>query len=54
MATAIIIDAPHSSDLTTPIGQRDRLLLGLALMDRRSELVALTRDEVREAADGLG
>ncbi len=42
-------------DLTTPIGRRDRLLLvlGLALKGRRSELVALTREDVREVADGL-
>ncbi|WP_220448389.1 tyrosine-type recombinase/integrase [Nonomuraea diastatica] len=42
-------------DLDTPIGRRDRLLLvlGLALMGRRSELVALQRDDVREVADGL-
>ncbi|MEV4383093.1 hypothetical protein [Streptosporangium sp. NPDC049644] len=42
-------------DLSTRIGLRDRLLLvlGLALMGRRSELVALTCDDVREVPDGL-
>jgi integrase len=42
-------------DLSTPIGVRDRLLLvlGLALMGRRSELVALTVGDVREAEDGI-
>ncbi|NUW46008.1 tyrosine-type recombinase/integrase [Nonomuraea rhodomycinica] len=42
-------------DLATTRGLRDRLLLvlGLALMGRRSELVAFTRDDVREVADGL-
>ncbi|GLX99599.1 hypothetical protein Hesp01_75490 [Herbidospora sp. NBRC 101105] len=42
-------------DLTTVIGLRDRLLLvlGLALMGRRSELVALHRADVREVPDGL-
>ncbi|WP_336213126.1 hypothetical protein [Nonomuraea sp. LPB2021202275-12-8] len=42
-------------DLNTAIRRRDRLLLvlGLALMGRRSELVALTREDVREVADGL-
>ncbi|MGI5290424.1 tyrosine-type recombinase/integrase [Nonomuraea polychroma] len=58
-APPITIDALRAMvaacDLTTPIGRRDRLLLvlGLALMGRRSELVALTRDDVREVADGL-
>ncbi|MEU8378472.1 tyrosine-type recombinase/integrase [Streptosporangium sp. NPDC048865] len=42
-------------DLSTRIGLRDRLLLvlGLALMGRRSELVALTCDDVRQVPDGL-
>ncbi|PRX91940.1 tyrosine-type recombinase/integrase [Allonocardiopsis opalescens] len=42
-------------DQTTTIGVRDRLLLvlGLALMGRRSELVALTFDDVTLAAEGL-
>lgn len=42
-------------DLNTPIGVRDRLLLvlGLALMGRRSELVALTIDDVTETSEGL-
>ena len=42
-------------DLATRAGIRDRLLLvvGLALMGRRSELAALTTDDVREAGDGL-
>ncbi|WP_063819472.1 hypothetical protein [Herbidospora cretacea] len=42
-------------DLTTVTGLRDRLLLvlGLALMGRRSELVALHRADVREVPDGL-
>uniref|UniRef100_UPI000781BBD0 site-specific integrase n=1 Tax=Herbidospora sakaeratensis TaxID=564415 RepID=UPI000781BBD0 len=42
-------------DLGTVTGLRDRLLLvlGLALMGRRSELVALTRADVREVRDGL-
>ncbi|MFC4894456.1 hypothetical protein ACFQVD_08810 [Streptosporangium amethystogenes subsp. fukuiense] len=42
-------------DLNTRIGLRDRLplVLGLALMGRRSELVALTCDDVREVPDGL-
>lgn len=58
-APPITIDALRAMvtacDLTTPIGLRDRLLLvlGLALMGRRSELVALTREDVREVADGL-
>lgn len=58
-APPITIDALRAMvsacDLATPIGRRDRLLLvlGLALMGRRSELVALTRDDVREVADGL-
>lgn len=42
-------------DLTSRIGVRDRalLVLGLALMGRRSELVALDLDDVRETPDGL-
>lgn len=58
-APPITIDALRAMvsacDLDTPIGRRDRLLLvlGLALMGRRSELVALTRDDVREVPDGL-
>ncbi|MEV4018859.1 tyrosine-type recombinase/integrase [Nonomuraea angiospora] len=58
-APPITIDALRAMvtacDLTTPIGLRDRLLLvlGLALMGRRSELVALNREDVREVADGL-
>ncbi|WP_157520697.1 hypothetical protein [Herbidospora daliensis] len=42
-------------DLTSVIGLRDRLLLvlGPALMGRRSELVALHRADVREVPDGL-
>ncbi|MEV0584588.1 tyrosine-type recombinase/integrase [Nonomuraea sp. NPDC050310] len=58
-APPITIDALRAMvsacDLSTTIGLRDRLLLvlGLALMGRRSELVALNRDDVREAADGL-
>ncbi|MGS2644487.1 tyrosine-type recombinase/integrase [Streptosporangium sp. LJ11] len=42
-------------DLNTRTGLRDRLLLvlGLALMGRRSELVALTCDDVRQVPDGL-
>ncbi|YCK38244.1 hypothetical protein ACNF49_30600 [Actinomadura sp. ATCC 39365] len=59
-APPITIDALRAMvsacDLSTAIGLRDRLLLvlGLALiMGRRSELVALTRYDVREVADGL-
>ncbi|MEV1178928.1 tyrosine-type recombinase/integrase, partial [Nonomuraea sp. NPDC049784] len=58
-APPITIDALRAMvsacDLAAPIGRRDRLLLvlGLALMGRRSELVALTREDVREVADGL-
>lgn len=42
-------------DLEAPKGLRDRLMLvlGLALMGRRSELVALTIDDVRTVPDGL-
>ncbi|GAA0991370.1 hypothetical protein GCM10009555_078560 [Acrocarpospora macrocephala] len=42
-------------DLTSVTGLRDRLMLvlGLALMGRRSELVALHRADVREVPDGL-
>ena len=42
-------------DPDTVIGLRDRvaLVLGLALMGRRSELVALERDDVTETPDGL-
>lgn len=58
-APPITIDALRAMvaacDLATTRGRRDRLLLvlGLALMGRRSELVALLRDDVREVADGL-
>lgn len=58
-APPITIDALRAMvtacDLTTAIGLRDRLVLvlGLALMGRRSELVALLREDVREVADGL-
>lgn len=58
-APPITIDALRAMvtacDLTTAIGLRDRLLLvlGLALMGRRSELVALLREDVREVTDGL-
>jgi integrase len=58
-APPITIDALRAMvsacDLDTPAGRRDRLLLvlGLALMGRRSELVALMREDVREVADGL-
>ncbi|MEV4116042.1 tyrosine-type recombinase/integrase [Nonomuraea sp. NPDC049695] len=58
-APPITIDALRAMvtacDLDTPIGRRDRLLLvlGLALMGRRSELVALTHEDVREVDDGL-
>ncbi|MET7459711.1 tyrosine-type recombinase/integrase [Nonomuraea sp. NPDC005501] len=58
-APPITIDALRAMvaacDLGTTRGLRDRLLLvlGLALMGRRSELVALTRDDVREVAAGL-
>lgn len=58
-APPITIDALRAMvgvcDLDTVIGLRDRLLivLGLALMGRRSELVALARDDVREVPDGL-
>lgn len=42
-------------DPVTLLGRRDRvvLVLGLALMGRRSELVALTLDDIRETDDGL-
>ncbi|MER7504182.1 tyrosine-type recombinase/integrase [Nonomuraea pusilla] len=58
-APPITIDALRAMvsacDLATARGLRDRVLLvlGLALMGRRSELVALTRDDVREVADGM-
>lgn len=44
-----------SCDTTTPIGLRNRALLvtGLALMGRRSELAALTLNDVHEAGDGI-
>lgn len=42
-------------DLSTRAGVRDRitLVLGLALMGRRSELAALTVDDVRETGEGI-
>lgn len=42
-------------DPATPTGLRDRvvLVLGLAMMGRRSELVALELSDVRETSDGL-
>lgn len=42
-------------DLSTTIGVRDRamLVIGLALMGRRSELTNLTLDDVREADEGI-
>lgn len=45
----------NTCDPSTLIGLRDRvvLVLGLALMGRRSELVALNLDDIRETADGL-
>lgn len=45
----------EACDLSTPRGLRDRLLLvlGLALMGRRSELVALALSDVMETAEGL-
>lgn len=45
----------ETCDLSTPKGLRDRalLVLGLALMGRRSELVALLIDDVREVSEGL-
>lgn len=45
----------EACDTTTPIGVRDRALLviGLALMGRRSELVALNLNDVWEAGDGI-
>jgi integrase len=45
----------ETCDLATPRGLRDRLLLvlGLALMGRRSELVALNLGDVTETAEGL-
>lgn len=45
----------EACDTTTPIGIRDRALLviGLALMGRRSELAALLLDDVHEAGDGI-
>ncbi len=58
-APPVTIDALRAMvaacDLGTPAGVRDRLVLvlGLALMGRRSELVALTQRDVRQAPDGL-
>lgn len=58
-APPVTIDALRAMvgacDLATPIGVRDRLLLvlGLALMGRRSELVALMLDDVTETTEGL-
>ena len=58
-APPVTIDALRAMigacDLSTRLGVRDRLVLvlGLALMGRRSELVALTLDDVTEAADGI-
>lgn len=45
----------RACDLSTTIGVRDRalLVLGLALMGRRSELVALDITDVRQVPDGL-
>lgn len=45
----------ETCDPTTVKGLRDRvvLVLGLAMMGRRSELVALNLDDVRETSDGL-
>lgn len=58
-APPVTIDALHAMaatcDPTTTIGVRDRLLLvlGLALMGRRSELAALNLSDVREVDKGL-
>jgi len=58
-ATPVTIDALRAMvehcDPTTTIGLRDRVavVLGLALMGRRSELVALELADVTETADGL-
>ena len=58
-ATPVTIDALRcmidASDADTVIGLRDRvaLVLGLALMGRRSELVALELADVTETPDGL-
>jgi len=58
-ATPVTIDALRrmidASDPDTVIGSRDRvaLVLGLALMGRRSELVALELNDVTETPDGL-
>jgi integrase len=58
-APPVTIDALRAMvgacDLGTRAGVRDRLLLvlGLAMMGRRSELAALTVDDVREAGDGI-
>ncbi|WP_214105614.1 tyrosine-type recombinase/integrase [Acrocarpospora catenulata] len=45
----------EACDLSTRAGVRDRLvlMLGLALMGRRSELAALHRGDVSEAAEGI-
>lgn len=58
-APPVTIDALRAMiracDLSTPLGLRDRLVLvlGLALMGRRSELVALHIADVTEVKDGL-
>ncbi|GAT68890.1 integrase [Planomonospora sphaerica] len=58
-APPVTIDALRSMvgacDLATRRGVRDRLVLvlGLALMGRRSELVALTLDDIAETSEGL-
>lgn len=58
-APPITIDAlramVETCDPATLLGLRDRvvLVLGLAMMGRRSELVALNLEDIRETADGL-
>lgn len=58
-APPVVLDALRkmieASDPDTAAGLRDRLLLvlGFAMMGRRSELAALTLDDVRETPDGL-
>ncbi len=58
-STPVVIDSLRAMidtcDLTTSIGVRNRLLLvlGLALMGRRSELIALGFDDVAETNEGL-
>lgn len=58
-APPIVLDAlramVEASDPATAAGLRDRLLLvlGFALMGRRSELAVLNLDDVSETADGL-